>query len=119
MVETQHAARRLMIAASFTVTAIIASPAYAFELSDGTYVAKFPALENACGTLKITGKGKKVMYTAGACGGAADYRHSGSFDGQTISVQAAQLELSGASAKKISGRWTLQNYTAKLNFNRQ
>ncbi|EHK55501.1 hypothetical protein [Allomesorhizobium alhagi] len=119
MIKTKHAVRRLAFTAGLAVAAMVASPAYAFELSDGTYVAKFPRLRNACGNLTITDNGSKIKYTAGECGGTTTYRRNGSFDGETISIQAARLKLSGSSSNNISGRWSLGKYVAKLSFNRQ
>lgn len=108
-----------VVGAGLAVGLMVASPAYAFELSDGAYVGNFPNTNNQCGNLTITGKGKKIRYTAGPCGGTPTYRRGGTFDGQTISIQDARIKLSSASASKISGRWTLGNYTASVSFLRK
>jgi hypothetical protein len=118
MAKAQSVMRHFVVA-GLAVGVMVASPAYAFELSEGVYVGTFPNTTNQCGNLTITGKGKKIRYTAGPCGGTPTYRRNGTFDGQTISIQDARLKLGSASASKISGRWTLGNYTANVSFLRK
>lgn len=105
-----------LIAISSLFLLALSTGAYSLELSPGTYVGKFPG---GCGNLTVKSGGKSVDYTYGPCGGAPTYHHGGSFDGKTISIQAARIKVGSADSSKIKGTWTLGSYITGITFKRK
>ena len=102
---------KLVALSAFAAAIILAAPAAAAELSDGTYSGRFP---DGCGTMVI--KGSKINYSFGPCGGTPTYRSTGKFDGKVIRIGAATYTVLSTSSNNIRGRWQLNNYTGTITF---
>lgn len=102
------------VAIALSVATMPASAGY--TLKDGTYTGRFAG--NACGKMTIK-NGRSITYKYHPkCGGPVQSTRFGSFDGSKIVIDAATYTLTGASASRLTGKWSLRGQTRSVTFSR-